>query len=154
MAFIQVAAGLPHGGQFFRVIDGPCQTLRQLFGVVVLVDEAVHPLGDESGGAGVLRHDGGLAEDEALGDEGGHGVVAGGADEAGALSHQALDLVPGQPLDVEDVVGAVRRQAAHGVHHLRLGGLAHKEEGGFFHRLRRQQPDGLAEDVLPLPVLE
>ena len=136
------------------MLDGPGQPLGQLFGVVVLVDETVHALGDEPGGAGVLRHDGGLAEDEALGDESRHGVVAGGADEAGTLGHQTLDLVAGEPLDVKDVVGAVSGQAPHGVHHLSLCGLAHEEEGCLLHGLRRQQPDGLAEDVLTFPVLE
>ena len=154
MTLVKLTAGGAHGSQLFRVLDGPGQPLGQLFGVVVLVDETVHALGDEPGGAGVLRHDGGLAEDEALSDESRHGVVAGGADEAGTLGHQALDLVAGEPLDVKDVVGAVSGQAPHGVHHLSLCGLAHKEEGCLLHGFRRQQPDGLAEDVLAFPVLE
>ena len=134
--------------------DGPLQNGGQLFRVVVRVGETIHPFGDETGGAGVFRHDGGFSEDEALGDEGGHRVVAGGADEAGALLHQILDLIPAEPLAVEDVGRVFGGQGADGVHHLLVGSFAHEEEGCFFPHGVGQQADSLAEDVLPLPALE
>ena len=132
MRFVELPAVGPHGGELLRVEDGPLQNGGQLFRVVVRVGETIHPFGDETGGAGVFRHDGGFSEDEALGDEGGHRVVAGGADEAGTLLHQVLDLIPAEPLAVEDVGRVFGGQGADGVHHLLVGSLAHEEEGCFF----------------------
>ena len=68
---VHFAAFCPHGGQLFRVLDGVLQQDSQLLRVVVVVNEAVPPLGDEPGGAGVLRYDGRLTEDQTLGDKGG-----------------------------------------------------------------------------------
>ena len=55
-----------HGGQLFRMQDSMLQHLCQLIRVVVFVHKAVHALGDQPGGAGVLRYDGRLAEDQSL----------------------------------------------------------------------------------------
>ena len=81
-------------------------------------------------------------------------VVAGGADQTGALLHQALDLVTGEPLAVVHVFRVVCGQGADGVHHLLVSGLAHKEEGGLLPYLGRQQADGLAEDIVALAALK
>ena len=62
---VHFTAFCPHGGQLFRVFNGVLQQDSQLLRIVVMVDEAVPPLGDEPGGAGVLRYDGRLAEDQA-----------------------------------------------------------------------------------------
>ena len=134
--------------------DGIFQRLRQQVRVVILVNEAVHALGDEPGGAGVFRHDGRLAEDQALGDEGGHGVIAGGAHHAGALVHQGFDLRALQPLAVEHGVRVVLHEGVHGVLDVFIGGLAHKEEGRFLPHFGLQQADGVAEDVLAFAGLE
>ena len=136
------------------MLDGVLQQDSQLLRVVVVVNEAVPPLGDEPGGAGVLRHDGRLAEDQTLGDKGGHGIIAGSADQTGALLHQALDLVTGEPLAVVHVFRVVCGQGADGIHHLLVSGLAHKEEGGLLPYLGRQQADGLAEDIVALAALK
>ena len=143
-----------HGGQRLRVFDGPGQLVGQLLRVVVLVEEAVHAFGHQPGGAGVLRYDGGLAEDQSLGDEGGHGVIPGGAHHAVALLHQGFDLRALQPLAVENGLGIVPHQAVHGVVHPLVGGFAHKKEGSFFPHCRGQQSDGVAEDVRTLAVLQ
>ena len=143
-----------HGGQRFRVLDGPGQLVGQLLRVVVLVEEAVHTLGHQPGGAGVLRYDGGLAEDQSLGDEGGHRVIPGGAHHAAALLHQGFYLRALQPLAVENGLGIVPHQAVHGVVHPLVGGFAHKKEGSFFPHCRGQQPDGVAEDVRTLAVFQ
>ena len=47
---VHFAAFCPHGGQLFRVFDGVLQQDSQLLRVVVVVNEAVPPLGDEPGG--------------------------------------------------------------------------------------------------------
>ena len=85
---VHFTAFCPHGGQLFRVFNGVLQQDSQLLRVVVVVNEAVPPLGDEPGGAGVLRYNGRLAEDQTLGDKGGHGIIAGSTDQTGALLHQ------------------------------------------------------------------
>ena len=119
-----------------------------------MVDKAVHPLGDKAGGAGVLRDDARLAEDQPLGDKGGHGVVPGAADGAGALLHQGLDLVPGQPADIKDVLGIIGGQLLHLGQQALVRPLAHKEEGRPGADLAGQEPDGVHQDVLPLAGLE
>ena len=136
------------------MFNGVLQQDSQLLRVVVVVNEAVPPLGDEPGGAGVLRYDGRLAEDQTLGDKGGHGVIAGGAHHTGALIHQGLDLRAFQPLAVEHRLWVIPHQTVHGVVHPLVGGFAHKEEGGFFPHRRGQQPDGIAEDILKEFLLE
>ena len=62
------------------MLDGVLQQDSQLLRIIVVVDEAVPTLGDEPGGAGVLRYDGRLAKDQTLGDKGGHGIIAGSTD--------------------------------------------------------------------------
>ena len=143
-----------HGSQRFRVLDGPSQLIGQLLRVVVLVEETVHALGHKPGGAGVLGYDGGLAENQPLGDEGGHGVIPGGTHHAVALLHQGFDLRALQPLAVENGLGVVPYQTVHGAVHSLVGGFAHKEENGFFPYRRGQQPDGIAEDIRALAVLQ
>ena len=128
--------------------------LGQGGGAVPVVDKAVHPFGDEAGGAGVLRDDARLAEDQPLGDKGGHGVVPGAAHRAGALLHQGLDLVPAQPADVKDVLGVFGGQLLHLGQQALVRPLAHKEEGGLAAHLVGQKPDGVHQDVLALAGLK
>ena len=111
------------------------QHLCQLIRVVVFVHKAVHALGDQPGGAGVLRHDGGLAEDQALGDEGGHGIIAGSAYHAGALIHQGFDLGPFQTLAVENGVRVILHQCIHGVLQALVRRLAHEQESSLLAHL-------------------
>ena len=111
------------------------QHLCQLIRVVVFVHKAVHALGDQPGGAGVLRHDGGLAEDQALGDEGWHGIIAGSAYHAGALIHQGFDLGPFQTLAVENGVRVVLHQCIHGVLQALVRRLAHEQESSLLAHL-------------------
>ena len=61
---VEGAAGGLHGSQLLRGGDGLFQSFGQLYRVVVVVYEAVYPLGHEAGSAGMLRHDGRLAEDQ------------------------------------------------------------------------------------------
>ena len=92
LLLIQPAAVIVHGSQHLRVLDRPSQLVGQLLRVVVLVQKAVHALGHKSRRAGVLRYDGGLAEDQTLGDKGRHGIIAGSAHHAIALLHQGFHL--------------------------------------------------------------
>ena len=147
---VHFTAFCPHGGQLFRVFNGVLQQDSQLLRVVVLVEEAVHALGDQAGSAGVLRHDGRFAEDQPLGDKGRHGVIPGSAHDAAALRHQGFDLRAFQPLAVEDVFRAFLHQGGYMGKDVLVRILAHEQEGCLCPDVRRQAADGLTEDVLAL----